>query len=68
MAKLKPCPVCGAKPRLRWKYNRWNMKCFQIYCPFAPVNIRTFWLLSEEEAIKMWNGERKARCELSQHY
>lgn len=68
MDKLKSCPFCGAKPRLRCLYDRDGRKSYQVYCPSAPVNIRTFFFFSENEAIKVWNKERKIRCAVSQHY
>ena len=68
MSKAKCCPVCGAKPHIVSTTNNVGKRIYQVYCPFAPVNIKTFWRYTEKQAVKMWNEERKFRYVVSQHY
>ena len=55
MTKLKPCPFCGEKARLRKDskgYKEFQLGCFNDYCSIQP---QTEWRTFKEDDIFGWN-------------
>ncbi len=52
--KLKPCPFCGGKARVKCsiKEDLWGVACYKCECC-------TKVFFSEEEAIEAWNRRAK---------
>jgi hypothetical protein len=63
MEKIKPCPFCGCKGRLRREkfsyYCAWGNSMFEysVGCEAkkCEVSPSTHWNESKQEVVKMWN-------------
>ena len=51
---LLPCPFCGSNARLAHKRGESKVECKGRFFD-CPVNMRTHYKTTDEEAIKAWN-------------
>lgn len=51
----KRCPFCGALGKSEFKLNGWRVECSNRHTVNCPVNMRTHYCDSEEEAWKLWD-------------
>lgn len=51
------CPFCGGDPVVEFSHKRngWKAQCENRNTPKYPMNMRTHYHFSEEEALKAWN-------------
>jgi hypothetical protein len=51
------CPFCGGNPVSNFKSSRngWRVECEHRHTPECPVNMRTHYFDTEEQAFEAWN-------------